>query len=206
MKELIQFAFDFFGYVIPGLFVVFSISILAVPIESFKGAIALTKDFDAGLGTVLVIVAYVIGFCVYPIGRFLYKSIGLKLFGNKINKDSNKSDLSVPIKYALIREHSPMNFKYVESWNIYCAMSHNLMVACLIYCGVAIVKLIEGANSGFCILSFFGANSEFWILSFLMSFCLFLILTHRAVTYFHWAAYDINATICSLDLKDKPEE
>jgi hypothetical protein len=194
MKELIQFAFDFFGYVIPGLFVIFSISILALPIDTFQQAIELTKGFDGGLATVLVIVSYVIGFCVYPIGRFLYKTIGLKLFGNHLDKDSNKSDLSVPTKYALLREHSPMNFKYVESWNIYCAMSHNLMVACLIFSIVTIIKLIEGYNS------------LFWLGAMVVSVLLFFILTHRAVTYYHWAAYDINATISGLGLEKKPAE
>jgi hypothetical protein len=191
MKELIQFAFDFFGYVIPGLFVVFSISIIALPISSMQEVIDLTKDFDGGLATVLVIVSYVIGFCIYPIGRFLYKSIGLKLFGNHLDDDSNKSDLSVPTKYALLREHSPMNFKYVESWNIYCAMSHNLMVACLIFSMVTVIKLIQGNDV------------IFWLSALVVSILLFFILTHRAVTYYHWAAYDINATIKSLDLNKK---
>ncbi len=194
MKELIQFAFDFFGYVIPGLFVIFSISILAVPITSVQEAIDFTTSFDAGLATVLVIVAYVIGFCIYPIGRMLYKTIGFKLFGNHILEDTNHSDLSVPTKYALLREYSPANFKYVESWNIYCAMSHNLMVACLVFCIVALIKVIGGHQV------------LFWISSFALSLVLFLILTHRAVTYFHWAAYDINATISSLNLKDHTKE
>ena len=191
MKELVQRAFDFFGYVIPGLFIIFSLSILAVPINDIDTVISLTKKFDIGLGTVMVIVAYVIGFCVYPVGRFLYKTIGFKLFGNRILDDSNQTNLSVPTKYALLREHSPMNFKYVESWNIYCAMSHNLMVASLFFSVVSIIKMASGADK----LLWFGA--------LVTGIIIFLILTHRAVTYFHWAAYDINATISSLKLKEK---
>ena len=191
MKELVQRAFDFFGYVIPGLFIIFSLSILAVPINDIDTVISLTKKFDIGLGTVMVIVAYVIGFCVYPVGRFLYKTIGFKLFGNRILDDSNQTNLSVPTKYALLREHSPMNFKYVESWNIYCAMSHNLMVASLFFSVVSIIKMASGTDK----LLWFGA--------LVTGIIIFLILTHRAVTYFHWAAYDINATISSLKLKDK---
>lgn len=191
MKELVQHAFDFFGYVIPGLFIIFSLSILAVPINNINTAISMTKKFDIGLGTVMVIVAYVIGFCIYPVGRFLYKTIGFKLFGNRILDDSNQTNLSVPNKYALLREHSPMNFKYVESWNIYCAMSHNLMVASLFFCVVSIVKIVSGVDT------------LLWIGALLTGIIIFLILTHRAVTYFHWAAYDINATISSLKLKEK---
>ncbi len=191
MKELVQHAFDFFGYVIPGLFIIFSLSILAVPINNIDTAISMTKKFDIGLGTVMVIVAYVIGFCIYPVGRFLYKTIGFKLFGNRILDDSNQTNLSVPNKYALLREHSPMNFKYVESWNIYCAMSHNLMVASLFFCVVSIVKIVSGVDT------------LLWIGALLTGIIIFLILTHRAVTYFHWAAYDINATISSLKLKEK---
>ena len=191
MKELVQHAFDFFGYVIPGLFIIFSLSILAVPINNIDTVISMTKKFDIGLGTVMVIVAYVIGFCIYPVGRFLYKTIGFKLFGNRILDDSNQTNLSVPTKYALLREHSPMNFKYVESWNIYCAMSHNLMVASLFFCVVSIVKIVSGVDT------------LLWIGALLTGIIIFLILTHRAVTYFHWAAYDINATISSLKLKEK---
>ena len=194
MKELVQYAFDFFGYVIPGLFVIFSISLIAIPINSLEQVVALTVSFDAGLATVLVVASYVIGFCIYPIGRLLYKTIGFKLFGNRIKNDSNSTNLSVPTKYALIRHYSPVNFKYVESWNIYCAMSHNLMVACLIYCIIALIKVFEGENV------------LFWAGSIVLGLLLFIILTHRAVTYFHWAADDINATISSLDLKEKVEE
>jgi hypothetical protein len=139
----------------------------------------------------MVIVAYVIGFCIYPVGRFLYKTIGFKLFGNHILEDSNQNNLSVPTKYALLREHSPMNFKYVESWNIYCAMSHNLMVASLFFAAVSIIKIASGADT------------LLWTGALLAGIIIFFILTHRAVTYFHWAAYDINATISSLKLKEK---
>ena len=195
MKELVQYAFDFFAYVIPGLFVIFSISLIVVPVDSLEKIKTLTTSFDAGIATVLVIIAYVIGFCIYPIGRLIYKTIGFKLYGYRINEDSNKTNISVPVKYALLREHSPTNFKYVETWNIYCAMSHNLMVACLVYTIVAIIKTTEA-----------GSNIGFWIGTALFSLVLFFILTQRAVTFFHWAAYDINATISSMDLKDLSEE
>jgi len=192
MKELVQYAFDFFGYVIPGLFVIFSICIIAIPLDSFEQVIELTSNFEIGMTTVLIVVAYVIGFCIYPIGRMLYKTLGFKLFGNRIVNNSKKSGLSVPAKYALLRHYSPINFKYVESWNIYCAMSHNLMVACLVYSLVAIIRAFEGINV------------VFWIGTAVFSLLLFLILTHRAVTYFHWAADDINATISSLNLEGSP--
>jgi len=196
MKELVQRAFDFFGYVIPGLFIIFSLSILVVPIKDINTVISLTKKFDIGLGTVMVIFAYVIGFCIYPVGRYLYKTIGFQLFGNHLKDDeptdSNKDDkLTVSNKYALLREHSPMNFKYVESWNIYCAMSHNLMVASLFFSAVSIVKIARGGDK----LLWFGA--------LVTGIIIFLILTHRAVTYSRWAYDDINATIESLKLKDK---
>jgi uncharacterized membrane protein YdbT with pleckstrin-like domain len=84
-----------------------------------------------------------------------------------------------------------MNFKYVESWNIYCAMSHNLMVASLFFAAVSIIKIASGADT------------LLWTGALLAGIIIFFILTHRAVTYFHWAAYDINATISSLKLKEK---
>ncbi|MBT8252827.1 MAG: hypothetical protein HKN00_03485 [Flavobacteriaceae bacterium] len=211
MKDFIQHAFDIFGYVIPGLFVIFSLSLLDPDISSIADLKSKTENFDAGIATVLVIVAYVIGFMIYPIGRILYKGIGLPLFGNTINDDSNHIDLSVPTKYALLRELSPSNFKYVESWNIYCAMAHNLMVACLIFSGVTTVKAIstiefikfKQLSFGEFLYDILSGPALVWLIVSVWGIKLFVLLTYRAVTYFHWAAYDINATIKSLNLEEK---
>lgn len=191
MKDIIQFSFDFFAYVIPGLFVIFSISLIAVPIDSIDQAIEKTKDFSTEIVTVLIIISYVIGFIIYPIGRKIYKSLGFKIFPHLLIKDDEDDKLSLNAKYSLIRELSASNFKYVESWNIYCAMAHNLMVASLVFTIVSFIKL-------------FKSNYElFWLGAIVLGIITFLVLTHRAVTYSQWAKGDINASIESLNLENK---
>ena len=79
-------------------------------------------------------------------------------------------------------------------------MAHKLMIVCLIFCIVSIVKiilvLIASASMGVLIR----------FRTLLMGILIFLNVTQRALTYFHLAAYDINATIASQDLKDPSEE
>jgi len=191
MKDIIQFSFDFFAYVIPGLFVIFSISLITVPIDSIDIAIEKTKDFTTEIVTVVIIVSYVIGFIIYPIGRLIYKTFGFKLFPKLLVDKKNDESLSLNAKYSLLRELSPTNFKYVESWNIYCAMAHNLMVASLVFTFVSLIKFI---------ISKF---VFFWLGAVLLGIFIFLVLTHRAVTYSQWAKGDINASIESLNLDNK---
>jgi hypothetical protein len=203
MKELVQYAFDFFAYVIPGLFVLFSISLWIYPIDSFGEAIDLTKKVTKEVATVLVVVSYVVGFIIYPIGRIIYKTFGFKIFPRLLldyKKDKDESEnnskkeeekLSLNAKYSLLRELSPTNFKYVESWNIYCAMSHNLMVASLIFSIVSFIRILDTDHA------------LFWAGTGVLGLFIFLVLTHRAVTYSQWAKGDINASIESLNLDSK---
>ena len=177
-KELMQFSFAFLEYVIPG-FLVFSVSVIAIPINFFQNVIDLTFYFNTGLATVYVIVAYTLVFCVYSTGIFLYKTIGIKPWWNRIKEDWDTSTFSAPTKYALLRHHSPSNFKYVESRNSYIAMAHNLLVACLIYWICSLVKAKRGNNT------------QFWAGTFVLGMVLFFIVGNSAVTYFHWAAYNL---------------
>ena len=126
MKELIKFTFDFFAHVISGLFVIFSLSLLFMTSVSLEALLEMTGKIEKSTATVVVIMAYVVGFAINPFGRFLYRSIGFKIWQNKIVNDV---DLFISDKFALIRQHSPANFSYVETWNTYCAMSHNLAFA-----------------------------------------------------------------------------
>jgi len=59
---------------------------------------------------------------------------------------------------------------------------------------VTVIKLIQGNDV------------VLWLSALVVSILLLFILTHRAVTCYHWAAYDINATIKSLDLNEKTKK
>jgi hypothetical protein len=85
MKELVQYAFDFFAHVLPGLFIIFSLSLLIiVDVITIQVLIEKTKEIYATVATVTVIIAYVIGFGVDPFGKFLYKKLGFKIWKYKI--------------------------------------------------------------------------------------------------------------------------
>lgn len=192
MKELIKFTFDFFAHVIPGLFVIFSISLLFMSNVSVDSLLELTGEVEKSTATVVVIMAYVVGFAINPFGRFLYRSIGFRLWRNNVVNDL---DLFISDKFALIRHHSPANFNYVETWNTYCAMSHNLAFASLTLCLVGFIKIIQQKS-----------DQVNWFVIILISLVLFLIFIHRAVTFYRWASHDLNATISSLNLdKNQPE-
>lgn len=189
MKEIINFAFDFFGHVIPGILVIGACSLFFYDIDSIGTIISFSQEISMGIILVLLFTSYIVGFSIDPIGKFLYKKIGLKIFRMNIEKDI---DMFISDKYVLIREFSPANFKYVEKWNAYCTMSHNFSVACAFLSILSIFKIYQGQNSSF-----------FWITALIISVLLFGVFLYRAVLFSIWAANDINATISMLDSQKK---
>jgi hypothetical protein len=190
MKELVQYAFDFFAHVLPGLFIIFSLSLLIiVDAITFEVLIEKTKDVYATVATVVVIIAYVIGFAVNPFGKFLYRKLGFKIWKYKIE---NNIDMFISDKFALVRQFSPKNFEYIEKWNTYCSMSHNLSVASLVMVVVGIIKIIQ-----------IEPNWLIWSAITAISIILFFIFLYRAVLFSIWAGHDLNAAISRLSLSDK---
>lgn len=192
MKELIKFTFDFFAHVIPGLFVIFSLSLLFIPDVSLDVLFKMTGKIDKITATAIVVMAYVVGFAINPFGRFLYRFIGFKIWRNNI---VNHVDMFISDKFSLIRHHSPANFNYVETWNIYCAMAHNLAFASLCLWVVSMIKIVQQKT-----------EPLNWILMAIISVILFFIFIQRAVTFYHWASHDLNATISSLNLDSKQSD
>jgi len=189
MDKLFNSTFDFFSYAIPGCFVLFSFFMLDTSYTSLSDYLAFFGSLSVGPGVLLLILGYIIGFALNPLGRYLYRSLGFKLFNSSID-DFWGPNLSE--KYALLRELSPSNFKYVETWNMLCTMAHNLALA-----------------SGFMVLlgvmRIFLAYSSFVLSLVAGAALMFFFLLHRAVTFYVWAANDINATIRSLHLKDRAD-
>lgn len=189
MKELIQFTFDFFAHVIPGSILLFSLALLHPELQSIESFVALTKTINPVIGTIIIVAAYIAGFAVNPFGRYLCSKLGFKLWKKKVENDVA---MFISDKYILVRQYSPANFKYVEIWNTYCAMSHNLAVAFLLLLVVSSIKLLV-----------FNAAAGIWFPAFLVSLFLFFALLHRAVLFSLWAARDLNAAITCLDLAKK---
>ncbi len=192
MSELIRFTFDFFGHVLPGSMVIFALSLLHPSNGDFKSVLENVSSMNSIGATGFIIAAYIVGFAIYPFGRYLYRTIGFRLWKPKLE---NKSDLFVSDKFVLVREYSAENFKKIESWFTYCAMSHNLAVASLVMFVVAIIRSFST-----------GTNSATWLLISLAAILLFFIFLHRAVTFYVWANHDLNAAINCLKLDEKKIE
>jgi hypothetical protein len=139
------------------------------------------------------VIGYIVGFAVSPIGRFLYKSLGFKLFKHDFE---DIVGLSISEKYVLLRELSPNNFKYIETWNMWCTMSHNLAIASALVVVNSILKIIATTTN----------NNTFWIV-FTISFAiLFFLFVQRAVKFSVWAAGDINSSINKLHLQTRADK
>ncbi len=190
MDKIFHSTFDFFSYAIPGFYIIVSCFILNSELETVQHFLNYTSKINVATGSFLLILAYIIGFAIYPIGRFLYKKLGFALWRKPIQNDI---PLFISDKYVLVRQFSEANFKYIETWNMFCALSHNLVVACLLAFLFTLIRLfvISPANIGF------------WLFFMLIQISLTFIFLHRAVTFSLWAAHDLNATISSLNLHKK---
>jgi hypothetical protein len=190
MDKIFHSTFDFFAHAIPGSCLLAALFVLRTEIAAPAQLLDTANTLELGGGIFLLAVGYVIGFAIYPLGRALYKSLGFKLWKKKMHHDI---PIFISEKYVLIREFSPANFKYVELWNMFCGMSHNLAIASLVLALCCFAKLALGdlAQAG-----------PWWVLG-LVAVGLTLIFTHRAVVFAIWAADDLNATIKKLDLGDQ---
>ena len=193
IDKIFHSTFDFFSHALPGFFMAFAFFILNEDVNTPKEFFELVGSLNFESIIVLFALGFVLGFAFFPLGRFLYKTLGLKIWKKDIGKNV---DLLISEKYVMIRELSPINFKYVEIWNMYCAMSHNLAFACILVSLFSLVKII--------ILS--PPNLGFWIGVIVLNVVLFFLFLHRAVVYSNWAAVDLNATIDKLNLQDQAKE
>jgi hypothetical protein len=190
MDKIFHSTFDFFTHSLPGICVVGALFVLDPSHHTVDDFIEHANRIELGGGILLLVVSYIIGFAIHPIGRLLYKRIGFRIWNEKIE---NNLDLFLSDKYALIRELAPTNFKYVETWNMFCAMGHNLAVASLILVICCIIKLFVHQTP----------EIGFWLTVLIASAIAFFIFLQRAVRFAIWAAHDINSTIRSLNLVEK---
>ena len=108
-----------------------------------------------------------------------------------------KNDVKMFIsdKFVLVRHNSPKNFEYIERWNIYCALSHNMAVACLVFFIVSCIQIFRNT-----ILS-----HGVWVFMAIVSLFLFFVFIYSAVLYSVWAVHDLNASITALKLSEDSE-
>jgi len=175
--------FDFFSYLIPGGIVEFGVLILFSGIHS-----QVTSNDSPYYVVLLFIVAYVIGFSINLIGGILLKYIGLKIW--PMPKISNKSGMRRSEKYVLVREYSPNNLKYIESWNVLKGMASNLALSTIFIFGIGIFKCFDNSSS-------FG----FWIFISCLSFFIACSSLRQSVKFMTWSEIDLENSVNCLNLK-----
>ena len=190
MDKLIDSAFDFFSYALPGVLIALALPLVFVPVEEapdfYMSVFSLGTPGSIGI----VFLGYLIGFFITPWGRDLFRKVGKQRIKDEV---VNTSDIHISAKFILIREFSPSNFKYVEKWNVYCIMSHNLALACLIVTVILAVRILLTP----------GLGALYLILSLLVGGFLFWGFLKLAIKFFVWAQNDLNAAISELRLIDK---
>jgi hypothetical protein len=193
MDKFFHSTFDFFSHALPGLFLLVSLVLFDPEIVQPYDIIQKTSMFKINDLILVTFLGYVVGFAIHPVGQLLYKKVGSHIWHEPI---VNHIDMFISDKYVLIRQFSPVNFKYVETWNMFCSMSHNLAVSCL----------ISATASTYKIFFHHPANRMFWIMYAFVSIIMFLIFLKRAVRFSTWATHDLNAAISRLKLNEKANE
>ena len=190
MEKIFHFAFDFFNYAIPGVCIMLCFYMLDPRINTVGDFLLIANDVKTGAAVLIVIIGYLVGFAVNPIGRLLYKKVGFRIWKPSFQDLPN---LSISDKYTLIRELAPNNFKYIETWNMMTGMAHNLALCCLVALFILITRAIFIPI----------VDVSLWTMLFLSFIALFFLFLQRAIVFYEWAASDINSTIIRLDLEKK---
>lgn len=190
MNKFLSSSFDFFTYALPGSFIVVAFFILDPRLVSMGDYLAVAAGFKISAAVLIVVIGYSVGFAITPLGRELYRRVGFRMFGRKL---PTTNGLNISEKYVLIREYTPNNFRYVETWNFMCGMAHNFCIA----------AIIVALFSAFKCLFLQPAESNFWWLICILSVMLTPLFLFQSVKFALWAADDINASIELLRLREK---
>lgn len=211
MEKIINSAFDFFAYALPGAFLILSLLILDPGNDTFQDFINFAQKLQTGGSLMLLAVGFVLGFAVTPLGRKLYRGFHrTRLFqwldaileGNLKNKiyafDQNNGGapaVSVSERFVLVREFSPNNFRHIESWHVYSLMSHNM----------AIVNILMFIFSGVRLFFFENRYPGWWWAVMGSALLLTVLFLYNAVKFNIWSANELNATVDGLQLKRRAE-
>jgi len=120
MEKFFKSTFDAITNVLPGAFILFVAGFFLF--DDPKNLVNYGKELNFGIGALLVFVAYIVGFIILPIGQFIFIKIGLKLFPVRLT--DQHIDLTISEKFSLVREFSPANFAYIETWNMFSSLSY----------------------------------------------------------------------------------
>lgn len=112
--------------------------------------------------------------------------------------DDNQKEQKMPIskKFILVRELTPINFRYLESWHVYSLMSHNMAVANIL------VFVFT------CIRFYLYRPENFWpwLLILAGSVIFAFLFLYSAVKFNIWSMNEQNATIQAFNLQERAAE
>ncbi|MCB9306893.1 MAG: hypothetical protein H6565_09870 [Lewinellaceae bacterium] len=211
MEKLINSAFDFFAYALPGFCILVSFFIVDGDLNTSRDFLKLAGELKVGSGVVMLGLGYAVGFAVTPLGRMLYKwfykraffrwldrIMAGKLSINEKNEivDPQGGKMFISDKFILVREFSPLNFKYIESWNVYSLMSHNMAVAGIVAFALIVYKIVVCQP----------AHQSFWIATLVVTAVLIVLFVYNAIKFNVWSANDQNSAIKVLKMKERAEK
>lgn len=189
MDKFFNSTFDALTNVLPGAVIIISLFLATPNLSDLVDTITTKSEIGLLTGAVFILASYIVGFTISPIGKFLYTKIGSKMF-NLVK--SKNSDITITEKHILVREFSATNFKYIETWNMFCTLSHNLAVGLALTCLISIYRIVV-----------VGDTSSIFIILSISSLIMFFLCINRAVAFKNWAISDMDAAIEKLHLVEK---
>lgn len=189
MDKFFNSTFDALTNVVPGSCVIAVLFIFDTGLKTLDDLLTRLNQIEFGSAAFLVFISYVIGFAITPLGKFIYESLGFKIW--PLKADLGTSNLTLSEKFVLVRQYSPNNFKYIETWNMFCNLAHSLAFAALLLIGACLYRLLatESQPGVFLALALAGMS-------------LFFLFLNRAVVFRTWALNDLNATVDRLALPE----
>jgi len=150
MGKLNLSIFDTFAYVLPGfLTLVAAVLLFNESIHRAADAAEVAQQLDLASGLALLIAAYILGFGVDTVGDKLHKYVGFRIWGEPYCY----MEVGILEGRALVREYSPENHTYIQTWKVMCSMSHNLSVATILVALAAIIKAVQYPSLDWMLLS-----------------------------------------------------
>jgi hypothetical protein len=184
--------FDTFAYLIPGTLITTSIVILMNPeIKILLDVPQVLKDISTPQILFALLSSYILGIVCNHFGHQLYQ-LAKMIWKKEVihQKDYSLSDTEI---HVLIRELSPNNYAYLESWLGLSNMSHNLALALLMLMTISIIKIFQ--------LNFIGFTD--WLMLTILCMISTIIFLKRSIRFNNYYKTDRVATIERLHLVER---
>lgn len=212
MDRILNSAFDFFAYALPGFCILASLFLLDQSLEYGSDFLVYAGRLHVGSGIVLLALSYIVGFAITPFGRLIFKKIQNSGFIRMLDKffkgdlqkfeenevyetapDGKKQIMFISNKFILVRELAPNNFRYIETWHVYSMMSQNMVVAGLVAIPLILYKIFWHCPS----------NPAFWWTTAGFVLLLTVLFMYNSVKFSIWSTNDHNAAITRLHLVER---